>query len=163
MDDQLLLLSRAVHELFALPSPQYGVRQELEQSSKSFWLLSSHCSPKLTYPSPHNGLEHTEVHPSPLVVLPSSHCSEIPPEAEVYIWPPLTTAASFVPSEEKVMEFQVLLLSRAVHVTPLSVEVYIWPPYTTAASFVPSEEEVMKCQLLLLPRAVHVAPLSVEV
>jgi hypothetical protein len=70
-----------------------------------------------------------------------------PLSVEVWIWPPNTTAASFVPSDEEVMEIQFRLLSRAVQVSPLSVEVWIWPPFTTAASFVPSDEEVMESDM----------------
>ena len=63
------------------------------------------------------------------------------------------TAASFVPSEEEVMDIQLL----APGVEPWSVQVQLEPEYvavqispnaTTAASFVPSEEEARHSQCL---------------
>jgi hypothetical protein len=72
--------------------------------------------PEHEYPS---STAHTDEHPSVLVEFPSSHSSKRP----VWIWPPYTTAASFVPSEEEVMDHQTRLLSRGVQVSPLSVEV----------------------------------------
>ena len=41
---------------------------------------------------------------------------------EVYICPPLTTATSLLPSDEEATEYQFLLLSRAVQLTPESAE-----------------------------------------
>ena len=48
-------------------------------------------------------------------------------------------AASLMPSDDEVMEFQLRPLAEVpvvslVHVAPLSVEVQMSPPYTTAAS-----------------------------
>jgi phage shock protein PspC (stress-responsive transcriptional regulator) len=66
------------------------------------------------------------------------------------MFPPYTIAASLVPSEDEVMEYQLLVapVVRSVQVAPESVEVQMFPLYTIAASLVPSEDEVMEVQLL---------------
>ena len=85
------------------------------------------------------------------------------------MFPPLTTAASLVPSLDEVMEYQFFALPVevfSVHVAPESVEVQMFPPLTTAASLVPSLDEARAYQYFPLPVevfSVHVAPESVEV
>jgi hypothetical protein len=70
-----------------------------------------------------------------------------PLSVEVQMKPPLSPAASFVPSSEDEMDLHAILpgsVVSSVHATPLSVEVQILPPI--AASFVPSPEDVMENQ-----------------
>ena len=65
---------------------------------------------------------------------------------EVHMLPPLTAAASFVPSAEEVIPRQFLVApteASSVQVAPLSLEVHMLPGHTVAASFVPSAEEVI--------------------
>ena len=62
------------------------------------------------------------------------------------MFPPLTTAASFVPSLEDVIPNQSRCpppMTCSIHVTPESVEVKMFPPLTTAATIFPSLEEVI--------------------
>lgn len=74
----------------------------------------------------------------------------------MYIFPPDSTAANLLPSEEEVIEFQLLLpvLVCFTQVPPLSRDMCIPlsdPLPTTAANLVPSAEEVMDSQLASKP------------
>ena len=72
------------------------------------------------------------------------------------MFPPLTVAASLVPSLEDVMPRQSCEVAREVQFAPESVEVQMFPPLTVAASLVPSLEEVMSYQLCEVAREVQV-------
>ena len=64
-------------------------------------------------------------------------------EDEVQMFPPLTVAASLVPSLEEVMKYQSCEVARDTQFAPESAEVQMFPLMTTAASLLPSLEEVM--------------------
>lgn len=75
---------------------------------------------------------------------------EIPLSELTYITPSPAAAASFVPSVEQAMEFQLLLgaFAAGFHVTPESELTYIPFPagQATAASLLPSADEVTDVQ-----------------
>ena len=78
--------------------------------------------------------------------------------------PRFTTAASFVPSSDEVMECQSCVGPTevsSIQVAPESDESQMLPPFTTAASFVPSSDEVMERQDCVAPTevsSIQVAP-----
>ena len=72
------------------------------------------------------------------------------------MFPPLTPAASLMPSLEEVMPRQFCEVARETQFAPESVEVQMFPFQTTAASLVPSLEEVMPRQLCEVAREVQV-------
>ena len=108
-------VGRRAHTLGA-PEHEYplSIAHTDEHPSVLVEFPSSQVSPLLTYPSPQVGTVQIEVQISPSTTLPSSHSSRRP----VWICPSLTTATSFVPSEEEVMEYQNRVLSRAVQLIP---------------------------------------------
>jgi hypothetical protein len=81
----------------------------------------------------------------------------------------LSTAASFKPSLEEVMDDQPFAVPAgmlSVQVAPESADVQKFPGQIVAASFVPSLEEVMTFQRFALPTdvsSVQVAPESADV
>jgi len=115
--------------------------------------------------SVHVAPESPEVHMEPGWLLPPN----------VGSLPFNVAAASFVPSAEDVMAYQLCspvsdhqfsVPSRtAVQDAPESCEVQMRPLYSTAASFVPSVEDVIDLQLspAMLESSVHVSPESPEV
>jgi len=64
------------------------------------------------------------------------------------MFPPPTTAGSFVPSADEVIDIHSFFLMIpnvfSVQVSPESVDVQMFPITTTAASFVPSADEVIE-------------------
>ena len=92
-----------------------------------------------------------------------------PLSVEVYMFPPFTTAANFVPSAEEAIPCHSFpppgLVVFSVQVAPLSDDVHILPPYTPATNFVPSADDARANQALFGSEAfaVQVAPLSDEV
>jgi hypothetical protein len=81
----------------------------------------------------------------------------------------LSTAASFKPSLEEVIDVQRFMVPAgmlSVQVAPESADVHMLPLKTPAPSFVPSLEEVMRIQYFALPTdvsSVQVAPESADV
>ena len=67
--------------MLGVPEQEYpnSIKQLEEHPSPLAEFESSHCSPELIIPLPHNGVSvwHVEEQPSPLFVLPSSHCSPV--------------------------------------------------------------------------------------
>jgi hypothetical protein len=104
-----------------VPEHEYpvSIRHPAEHPSLLVIFSSSQVSPLLTKPSPHTGIVQIEVQLSPSALLPSSQASRRP----VWILPADATAANFVPSEERVTDRQLLVLSIGVHEAPLSVDV----------------------------------------
>ena len=104
----------------------------------------------------------------PAITVLSVH---VPPESvDVQMFPPLTTAASFVPSLLEAMPRQFLgeggCRNRSVQDSPESVDVHGLPPLATAAGFVPSLLEAIPSQFW--PKeptglSVHVRPASADV
>ena len=63
------------------------------------------------------------------------------------MYPLLTVAASFVPSEDDAIPVHARLESRANQVVPEFELIQICPPLTVAASFVPSADDAILLQL----------------
>ena len=82
------------------------------------------------------------------------------------MFPFLTTAASFLPSLDDAITFQVCAIPTdvsSVHVSPESIDVQMFPPVTVAASLVPSFDDVMPNHCCVVALDVQVSPESVDV
>src|SRR6185503_3365800 len=94
--------------------------------------------------------------------------SQLNPESsDVYMLPPLTTAANLAPSAEEVMLLHARLpkpVAVISHVAPLLVEIARVPPLMAAASLVPSAADATETQANPPPvRSVQLLPELVDV